>query len=135
MPEDILLLTRADASNYHALCAAIENKPMRRSSNRRDSDRISAARRLAMMVKQNYACAECGVAFGPEIKATFEHVVPYRFGGEANRHNGVLVCLPCNLKRDADFSIGLIERHFGPIDYSKVEYIPHVRFHESRSIR
>lgn len=129
---DEFLLTKADALNYRALCAMMAGRQVRRSASRGDRDRLSPARKLAMLQEQDYRCGDCEKPFaivrGRCPDATLEHVIQFQYGGEANRHNTMLVCRECNLERAKNFSIELVERHYGPIDRRMIDYVPVVSF-------
>jgi len=127
---DELLLTEHDAQNYRALCAAVLDRPVRNRFQRDHRDMLTPAQKLRKLQEQDYCCAECGVEFQPKSghypSATTEHVIPFRYGSAANYHNAILTCRPCNIKRDKEFSLELIERHYGPIDHSMIDATPSV---------
>jgi 5-methylcytosine-specific restriction endonuclease McrA len=133
MTDDVLLLTKADEHNYRALCAFMAGRNVRRTDARRkDVDTLTPARKLRMLAAQDYLCPDCGMEFkvvlGKCKEATLEHVIPFKYGGEANGHNTLLLCYPCNLKRDTTFSLATIEAHYGPVDQSMIEYVPVINF-------
>ncbi len=138
MSDDVLVLTKADERNYHALCNAVHDFAIRRGNQRDLRDAISAGMKLRLLREQDYRCLDCGVEFvvrnGQCREATTEHVIPFRYGGQANRHNIVLLCGPCNLKRSENFSLSIIEAHYGPIDYSRIEKpTPTIRFFDEQT--
>lgn len=127
-----LLLTNSDHLNYRAICAlVIAHRHVRKTSQRRSSDQLSPPQKLAMLHAQDFKCAECGCELtyrNGRTNATLEHVIKFQYGGENNKHNRILVCGPCNIKRDIEYSIETVERHFGPIDRIMLEYVPVMRF-------
>lgn len=57
--------------------------------------------RAYMLERQNHRCCTCGIRMDGVNQTddnfpTFEHVIPHRFGGPANRLNGVFTCARCN---------------------------------------
>jgi len=133
MSNDILLLTTADHLNYVAICNFVHGRKVRETRNRQSRDIVSNARKFALLHEQDYCCAHCGDTFetngfGKYRDVTADHVIKYQYGGEANHHNIVLVHQRCNLARDREYSIKVIEDHFGPIDQSMLVYVPVVRF-------
>jgi 5-methylcytosine-specific restriction endonuclease McrA len=123
-----LLLTSSDERNYRALCNLVHDVRVRKSQNRRRSDQISSAMKLRLLTDQDFCCDHCGEEFVSNNDATADHIIQYSYGGEANYHNIRLVHHKCNLERARNYSITLVEQHFGPIDYTMIEKIPVVRF-------
>lgn len=132
---DVLLLTKADENNYRAICNFVNGRAVRKSTQRTTNrDCLSPARKLSLLVSQDYCCAHCYQPFEFRGKdrmwrdITGEHVIAFRFGGEANHHNIILVHGKCNRERDQNYTIELIEQHYGPIDRDMLEYVPVLRF-------
>ena len=123
--DDELLLTAADNLNYLALCAYLGGKKLRRTDERTPRDKISDSLRLTLLRKQDYCCAECGIEFqcvhGQWKGITADHIIKFQYGGQANIHNIELVCKPCNDKRDTNYSIKVVEKHYGPIDLKMIQ--------------
>jgi len=136
---DVLQLTRAHANNFRALCAFHEGRPVRKTADRRVTDQIPQALKLSLLQQQDYQCLDCGKDFyvnrGRCTEATIDHIVQFKYGGEANRDNIVLVCEACNLAREANYSMQIIEDHYGPVDISKLEYVPVLDFNGPRNLQ
>ncbi len=134
---DILLLTKADEANYRALCNFARGRSIRRTKSRRLADTLTPAQRLALLVQQDYRCAHCKNDFvfrnGKYHDATADHIIQFKYGGEANKHNIILVHYACNLERDLNYTMEMIEEHYGPIDKSLLEYVPVVSFFERQN--
>jgi len=140
---DVLLLTAADEQNYHALCHAVHGISLHKPNDRNRKDRLSITAKFALLSKQDYCCAHCGKEFEDSFHTmnlkkkshrvlpedvTTEHVIPYRYGSAANSHNVILVHAHCNRDRDTNFSIELIEDHYGKIDMTMIKFILVVEF-------
>jgi 5-methylcytosine-specific restriction endonuclease McrA len=54
----------------------------------------------ALKARYDYRCLMCGRS-EPEIKLTFDHVVPVALGGTNDIGNGQPLCRPCNLSKGA----------------------------------
>ena len=137
MKTDVLTLAKGDELNYHAVANYLAGRRVRRSASRRLIDSVSPARKQKLLHRQNYCCDHCKKPFkyqnGHYHDVTADHVIQYCYGGEANHHNIVLVHYACNLDRANNYSIKIIEDHFGPIDRSMVEYVPVVYFKDRRN--
>ena len=135
--DEVLLLTTADNLNYLAICAFLGGKKLRRTDQRTSRDMISDSLRLTLLRQQDYCCAECGTEFtcihGQWKGITADHIIKFQYGGQANNHNIELVCKSCNLKRDANYSIKVIEKHYGPIDLKLIQPFFYVAPHIGRT--
>lgn len=62
---------------------------------------ITPARRLAIYIRDNYACCYCGLGIEePGLVLTLEHIVPYSKGGAlVDPTNLVTACRSCNSAR------------------------------------
>jgi len=134
---DILILTRKHELNYRAKCNFFFGQKIRTTDSRRQSDIIPWSMKFKLLHAQDYTCAHCGKAFkrdpkrqGGWLDVTADHVSAYQYGGEANYDNIVLVHYACNLERAQNYSLEIIEEHYGPIDTGMLERMPVVQFHE-----
>lgn len=131
MCEDILELSYGDHLNYIALCRFIDRNPIKRSSKRPGSHRLTGNKKINQLEVQNYLCFDCGKKFDKDLNgkwssATGEHVIPYRYGSSFNRHNRILLCGKCNSdirnKLSYESLLQIIEKHFGLIVLNELKY-------------
>ena len=124
-----LLLTLDDAANYRALQRLLNDTPIRfmNGHKRPKSHTKSAAFRLKRVTEQNFVCPDCNKLIRvdkPTSKryATMDHVIPYRYGGSANRHNVEYVCFGCNDNRNKrDKCLQAVIRRYGTIGLDNQE--------------
>lgn len=126
--ESTLILTPDRARNYVALVYCVQgvSHPDSKIRNRPKSDTLSRSDMLKHLYDQDFCCLDCGVEFecSGVMKyngATTEHVIPYRYGSTTNTDNIVVLCSECNTKRDKNFSMSIIEDHFGKISEEDIE--------------
>lgn len=127
---DILILDKAKHQNYIALVHCVQarscesrKKKKSRSPNHRN---LRGRKLLRKLQDQDYCCLDCGKEFecSGTMKydgVTIEHIIPYRFGSAANDDNIALLCEECNQKRDDEFSLEIIEAHFGKLTEDEIE--------------
>lgn len=122
----MLILTKADAKNYFALIRIAKGIKLNKSRNRGLTHGLRG-KKMKLLQDQGYQCAGgCGKELDnglPENKSTFEHIIPYRFGGTMSIHNLVMMCEECNQKADQEFTLDYIENHFGKIDWDTLRKI------------
>ena len=133
--DDVLILTRKHELNYRALCNFIFGQKIRTTDSRRNTDIIPWSMKFKLLHRQDYACAHCGKDFirkanGRWDDVTADHVIAFQYGGEANYDNMVLVHYACNLERSKNYSLEIIEDHYGRIDMDMIEHLPVVQFHD-----
>lgn len=121
-----LVLGYQDYLNYNALCAVNDGVPFKMGHRRYQRDTLSSAQRRLKLIDQDYKCS-CGGRFkfnGKDfIDTTTEHIIPFRYGGQANPHNTTIMHHKCNRKREEEDVWISIETAFGPVDKSALE--PH----------
>lgn len=131
-----LVLTEAMAKDFRALLYFAHDKVDPNRIGKRRSARILARqskKKQQKIIDQDGMCLDClrDIFFHhgcPDyLKATFEHVIPYRYGSSMGDHNIVLLCGSCNQKRDRFWDrLGktIIEDHYGPVDWDYLKSIP-----------
>jgi hypothetical protein len=135
--DNVLELGPADAKNYRALlylAHGISDPARVRKKKRKDFSERYKAKKMKLLQDQGYLCYDCdrelwieGFNFNnlPHYQeATFEHIIPYRYGSSMSNHNLVILCGNCNQKRNKQFDLDIIEDHFGPIDWDALRRIP-----------
>lgn len=136
---DELVLGIPEAKDFRALLYLAHGKvcPFRaRKKKRKDFADRYRGKKMRILQQQGYECLDCGREISiydvPNQKneATFEHVIPYRYGSSMSDHNIVLLCGKCNRKRDQNFSLQIIEDHYGPIDWEWLRSIPIVEIED-----
>lgn len=129
---DILVLNRGHELNYRALCNFIHGRKVRSTQDRRINDMVPWARKFVQLTKQDFRCAHCGKEFERSGKrwldVSTDHVIEFQYGGEATNDNIQMVHYACNLERAENYSLAIIEQHYGPVDLSMIEDLPVVRF-------
>lgn len=125
MKKSELYLSKRDAINYKALVNFLRGAIVCRGGTKRPLSEIpTRALRLYLAQKQGYRCEDCGKEFivkgGKVLGSTVDHVIMYKYGGTLCRNNSSLLCEPCNNRRGAEYSIDIIESHFGKIDFSMI---------------
>jgi len=126
---DVLLLTLDDAANYRALQRLIEDRPIRfmNGHKRPKSHTKSSSFRFKQVVKQDHLCIDCQrelntISPGSKGYATMDHIIPYRYGGTANRHNVEYLCEKCNRNRnDRNKCLAAVKRKYGTIGLDNQE--------------
>lgn len=120
-----LYLSNSDALNYKALVNFLFNIPVLNRKRDNIKDSISNTLRFKIASKQDWKCLDCDKNFyhknGKVFGSTQEHVIPFKYGGQANENNIILLCEHCNLKRMYIFDINIVEEHYGPIDLRLIE--------------
>lgn len=117
---EILILTIRDHNNYLALCRYIKGIRLHRFRNRSEKDRITRATKLRKLQEQAYICPHCNEDLD-HADASADHIIQYQYGGEANYHNIVMVHQRCNEERGHNYSLDIIEDHYGKIDMTMIE--------------
>lgn len=121
-PRYVLVLTPRHHNNYLALCRYINGIRLHRFRKRREKDQVSRSTKLRILQDQHYECAHCGEEFDNVSQASADHIIQYQYGGEANYHNIVMVHQRCNEERAHNYSLDIIEDHYGKIDMTMIEY-------------
>ena len=69
-------------------------------ASKRDSKRMfRGVVRDVIFQRDNGKCFYCGISVGSRWHA--DHVIPWSKGGATSPKNGVVACVPCNLKKSA----------------------------------
>lgn len=135
MSDDVLVLNAGDAQNYRALLYLAQDTldPTRIGKKRGlfFSERYRN-KKIKLLHKQDYFCSDCDREMWMEVQgenfkgaeATFEHVIPYRYGSSMSDNGLLIICSNCNRKRNKHFSLKIVEDHFGPIDWDALKAIP-----------
>jgi 5-methylcytosine-specific restriction endonuclease McrA len=127
----LLNLGYKESKNYIALVNCINDikVPYRQRTNRPSHLKPTKSFKYKLIYKQNYRCYDCDKEFIKinYIDATVDHVIPYRYGSELSKFNCVIVCEPCNHKRDKSNILEVIEDHYGLIDYNMIKNIPIIK--------
>lgn len=76
----------------------VSNKPAKRSQG---SKWITRSKRLALYLRDGFACAFCGGTIEDGCTLTLDHLVPYSEGGSNDASNLVTSCRRCNSARGA----------------------------------
>lgn len=123
---DELVLGYQDYLNYNALCAVNDGVPFKKGHRRLQRDTLSSGQRCLKLIAQDCKCS-CGGKFefnGKDfVDVTTEHVIPFRYGGQANLHNTTIMHHKCNRKREEEDVWISIENVFGPVD--RTALVPH----------
>lgn len=132
--DDVLDLSVSDSDNFRALLRMAHDKvcPNRHGKKRKNRAWRYSTKKLRLLAKQNFRCLDCDRKIyahnGPRhLDATFEHIIPYRYGSSMSDHNLVMLCDSCNRARDKNFKNNgrkMVEDHYGPIDWDALLSIP-----------